>query len=193
MICRWIVTSSAVVGLAGERHRDHHALLLSARQLVRIGGEAALRLGQAHLDQQRLGARHRLLRAEAQVPHERLANLLADAEHRVQRGHRVLEHAGDVAPAQCLQFGEAGGEQVALHEADRALALGVVGQQVEDRHRGHALAGTRLADQRDGGVLGHVEADAGLTAPDRLDALHHAVDDAHAERHAQILDGQQNG
>jgi hypothetical protein len=47
-ICAWMVTSSAVVGssaissegLAGERHRDHHALALAAGQLVRIGASA---------------------------------------------------------------------------------------------------------------------------------------------------------
>ena len=44
--------------LAGQRHRDHHPLLLAARELVRIGGEAALRLGHADLGEQRLGARH---------------------------------------------------------------------------------------------------------------------------------------
>ena len=47
------------LGLAGERHRDHHALLLAARELVRIRGEPPLRLGHADLDEQRLGARQR--------------------------------------------------------------------------------------------------------------------------------------
>ena len=57
-ICAWMVTSSAVVGssairsvgLVGERHRDHHALALPARELMRIGVEASLRLAQARPD-----------------------------------------------------------------------------------------------------------------------------------------------
>ena len=50
-ICAWIVTSSAVVGssaissvgLAGERHRDHHALAHAAGELVRIAVDALAR------------------------------------------------------------------------------------------------------------------------------------------------------
>ncbi len=53
------------LGLAGERHRDHHALLLAARQLVRMGRQAALRIGQADFGEQRLGARQRLAPATA--------------------------------------------------------------------------------------------------------------------------------
>ncbi len=49
--------------LAGERHRDHHALLLAARELVRIRGEPALGFRHADLDQQRLGALERLAAA----------------------------------------------------------------------------------------------------------------------------------
>jgi hypothetical protein len=43
------------LGLAGQRHGDHHALLLAARQLVRIGLQAALRLGDADLVEQAFG------------------------------------------------------------------------------------------------------------------------------------------
>ena len=124
-IWRWIVTSSAVVGssaikqlgLAGERHRDHDALLLAARELVRIRRQSPLRLGHADFGEQRLGARGRLAPAQAEVLHQRLGDLLADREHRVERAHRVLEHAGDLASAQRLQLGEARGEQVATLEA----------------------------------------------------------------------------
>ena len=61
-ICAWIVTSSAVVGssaisssgLAGQRHRDHHALAHAAGKLVRIVVDARARVGDAdhlqHLD-----------------------------------------------------------------------------------------------------------------------------------------------
>ena len=133
----------------------------------------------------------RLAPAHAEMADQRLAQLRADAEHRIQRGHRVLEHAGNLAPAQRLQLRQRCGQQVAALEADRAAALGVLGQQVQDRHRGDALARARLADQRDGGVLGHVEADAGVAAAHRL-----RVGDVRtapeAEAHAQVVDGQQH-
>ena len=38
--------------LIGDRHRDHHALLLPARELVRIGAQPRARLGDAHLREQ---------------------------------------------------------------------------------------------------------------------------------------------
>ena len=180
------------LGLAGKRHRDHHALLLASRELVRIRLQPPPGLGQAHLEQQLLGAHHGLLRLQAEVLDERLADLVADGEHRVQRRHRVLEDARDVAPAQRLQLGERGGEQVAAHERDVPMPLGVVGQQVEDRHRRHALARARLAHQRDGAVLGHVEADAHVVAADGLRALHDAVLGAHAEGDPQVLDRKQH-
>ena len=68
-----MVTSSAVVGSSAissfgsqaERHRDHHPLLLAAGELVRVGVEAALRLGHADFAEQRFGALHRRAPAEA--------------------------------------------------------------------------------------------------------------------------------
>ena len=133
-----------------------------------------------------IGALHRRARIQAEVLHQRLADLLADREHRVQRGHRILEHAGDLAAAQLLQLAHRRGQHVAALERDRARALGVVGQQVQDRHGGHAFARARLADEGDGGVLGHVEADA----LDGVEALHHAADLAGAEGDPQVLDAE---
>ena len=95
------------LGLAGERHRDHDALLLAAGELVRVRRQAPLRLGHADLGEQRFGARDRLAPAHAEVLDQRLGDLLADREHRVERAHRVLEHAGDVAAAQRLQLARA--------------------------------------------------------------------------------------
>jgi hypothetical protein len=40
------------LGFAGQGHRDHHALLLAPRHLVRVGGHAPRRLRDAHLAQQ---------------------------------------------------------------------------------------------------------------------------------------------
>ena len=71
-IWAWIVTSSAVVGSsadqqlgpAGQRHGDHRALALAAGQLVRVGVDAPLGLGDAGARQQLDGARARRVRAQ---------------------------------------------------------------------------------------------------------------------------------
>ena len=107
--------------LARERDRDHHALAHAARELVRVGVGAPLRIGDA--DQA-----HQLERALARAPpavaepHERaLGDLLADAHHRVQRRHRLLEDHRDRAAAQLAPrvLVEARSEVDAL-ELDRA-------------------------------------------------------------------------
>ena len=77
--------------LAGERHRDHHALAHAAGELMRIfprargGGRDADQVEQAD----RLGARR--FAAHPAVLDERLRDLEADGEDRVQRAHRLLE------------------------------------------------------------------------------------------------------
>jgi hypothetical protein len=171
------------LGLAGQRHGDHHALLLAAGHLVRVGLQAARRLGDAHLVEQLLGALPGRSLPQAHVLHQRLAQLRADVEHRVQRAHRVLEDAGDLLATQRLQVAQAKAQQVLPLPEDAAAALGVVGQQVQHAHRGDALARARFAHQGHGLVGVDVEGHAlhGLGA--------HAL--AHAEGHAQVLDRKQ--
>ena len=150
------------LGLAGQRHRDHHALLLAARQLVRVARRAA---ASARACRPRPAAPRRA-RSAARRPrprclHQRLGELLADGEHRVQRASSGpgTRRRSPCRAAPAARPAPAFSRSLALPQ-DAAGALGVVGQQVEDRHRGHALARARFADQRHGGVLGDVEAHA---------------------------------
>ena len=105
-----MVTSSAVVGssairsvgLAGQRHGDHHALAHAAGELVRIVVERAsrregMRDQLEHLDRARLRACGEHWSSCSQ---DRLGDLLADRVHRVERGHRLLEDHRDLAAAQ---------------------------------------------------------------------------------------------
>ena len=73
------------LGLAGQGHGDHHALLLATRKLVRIGLEPALGLGQAHLVQQLLGPGPRGTAAHAQVDVQRFHELRPSTAHPRQR------------------------------------------------------------------------------------------------------------
>ncbi len=68
---------------------------------MRVRARAADGIGDAdrleQVDRPQLGgaARHARL-----VHHDRLGHLVADALHRVERGHRVLEHHRQLPPAQ---------------------------------------------------------------------------------------------
>jgi hypothetical protein len=114
-----MVTSSAVVGssqisslrLAGQRHGDHGALALAAGELVRVGVDALLGLGDAGARQQFDGARPRGVGAQALVQGQHLADLVAHREQRVQRRHRLLEDHADArtADAAHLPLGLASG------------------------------------------------------------------------------------
>ena len=86
--------------VAGERHRDHHALAHTAGELVRVLVDALLGVRDAdHL----AAARSSALRAWSLfIPMcscERLADLPVDRQHRVERGHRVLEDHRDLVAA----------------------------------------------------------------------------------------------
>ena len=156
-ICAWIVTSSAVVGssaistfgIARQRHGDHHALAHAARELVRIGVHAALRLGDVdaaqHLDRpvHRLAARHAL------VQRDRLADLAADRQQRVERGHRLLEDHRDLVAADVLHLALRSSSSrltPSKRIAPPTMRPGGFGDQPQDRQRGDALAAAGLAD-----------------------------------------------
>ena len=89
---------------ARERHRDHRALALPARELVRIALRAALGVLDADPLERRHRLRPRLVAAQRRVQLERFDDLVADREDRVQRRHRLLEDHRDVAPAHVLQL-----------------------------------------------------------------------------------------
>jgi hypothetical protein len=135
--------------VAGERHRDHHALAHAAGELVRILVEPPLGVGDVHAVQQRerpgarLGSRHLL------VPDQRLGDLLADLHVRRQRGHRVLEDHREARPAHLVELGRRPAEQLASLEARGASDLGVRGQQPHHGEEALALARTRLAHDAD--------------------------------------------
>ena len=142
-ICAWIVTSSAVVGssammsfgIAREPDRDHHALAHAAGELVRILVEAALGVGDAHHLQELGRALARGGHVHPQVDQQRLHDLEADGEHRVERRHRLLEDHRDVAPANLAHLVVGELQQVAALEEDAAAddAPGGLREEPHDR------------------------------------------------------------
>ena len=85
---------------AGEGHRQADALLLAARELVRVAPQVGGVVRQRDLAHDLRDAGRALLRPRAEAVHlERLAQLRADAQGGVERRGRVLRDVRDEAPA----------------------------------------------------------------------------------------------
>ncbi len=87
---------------AGEGHREADALLLAARELVRVAAQVRRRRRAARTSRIISATRSRsLAAARAEAVHlERLAQLRADPQRRVERGGRILRHVRDDPAAQ---------------------------------------------------------------------------------------------
>ena len=137
----WLVGDEQL-RIARQRHRDHDALLLTARHLVRVLVERHLGLRNADLLEEferagtSLGASHLL------VQQDRFGHLIADAIDRVERGPRLLKDHGDVFAAHMPHLGARQLNQIAAEERDapRRDARPDVGQQSHDRQRRDRLA-----------------------------------------------------
>ena len=144
---------------AGERHGDHDALAHAARQLVRILLQPALGLGDAHGGQRldRRGAGRG--RADVAVRADRLGELAADRQDRVQRRHRLLKDHGDVAAAHPAHGGFGKRRELAPVEADRAAGDARIrlGKEAHDGERRHRLAGAGFARDAERLAGGEVE------------------------------------
>ncbi len=148
-------------GLVRQAHRQHDALAHPAGILVRIGLHGPLRRRHAHAAQQRHGALARSRRGEAAMRGHRFHELLGDAQHGVERGHRVLKDHRDLAAAHVADFVLAEPREVAATKDDAAAddARGLV-QQPHDGFRADALARAGLADDAERLAGAEVEADA---------------------------------
>ena len=103
-----------------DRDRDHHPLAHAAGELMRIGGEAALRRRHPDLVEQLDRAPAGLPLAEAAALAQRLDHLVADREDRVQARGRVLEDHRDLGPAELGQTVLGGRRQVLAEPTDLA-------------------------------------------------------------------------
>jgi len=155
--------------IAGECHRDHGALAHAAGELVGVFLDPLFRLGNAHQLQHFGGPPHGRGAGQALVQDQRLADLAADGHDRVERGHRLLENHGNLVAADGAHRRLIEPDQVDAVETCRAAddAAGRIRHQPQDRERRHALAATRLADDRQGLAAGERERHAvhGLHQP----------------------------
>ncbi len=136
--------------VTGQRHRDHRPLPHAAGQLVRIFAGPLCRLGDLNQPQHF----HRLIVGgalrEILMEPQRLGDLVADRQHRIERGHRLLKDHRDLVAADVSHLGFFELYQVLSIEGDRAAddLSGWVGDQAHDRQRGHGLAAAGLANHR---------------------------------------------
>ena len=127
--------------LEHQRHRDHDALALPARQLVRVAGHHAVGVGQQHLldDGAHLGAA--LGGRQRGVLGQHLVDLVAAGHHRVQGRHRLLEDHRHARGAQFTQARQGGVRDVlALQQDAPAGHRQLLGQQPHHALRDDALA-----------------------------------------------------
>jgi hypothetical protein len=131
---------------AGQGHRDHRALPLATRQLVRKSIDTTLGFGNAGARQQLDGAGARRVRPQRGVQLEHLADLVAYRVQRVERGHRLLEDHADAPAADAAHLALGFSDQVLALEADRSGGHRSV-HQAQHRQRGDRLTRAGLANQ----------------------------------------------
>ena len=168
-ICAWMVASSAVVGssaisrsgCAGQRHGDHDALV-HARPKAGADSRSSRRLASAMptWSSSRSASASRRRAREAAMQLQRLAELPADAMHRIEAARRVLEDHGDALAAHALEQPRRRADQLLAVEAHRAADTGARRQQAERRQPGHALARARFADDARAPRPAHRQIDA---------------------------------
>ncbi len=159
------------LGLAGQRHRDHHALAHAARELVRVAVDARARIGDADRLQHLDGVLVRLLFGVAEVQLRDLHQLPRDAHEGVERGHRVLEDHRDALAANLPHLlGRDSSEMSCPSKSTspETMLPGRARDEADDREVRHGLARPRLADDAERLAAPQVEADA-------VDGLHGAV------------------
>jgi len=128
------------IGPVGQRYRDHHPLPLPARELMRIGVQAAFRLADAHPLEQLHDPGPCRIAGQPLVQLEALAELLFQRVQRVERGHRLLEDIADIVAAHLSQPLVRGADHLLAGMEHAARHLRRRPQQRNQRQRRHRLA-----------------------------------------------------
>src|SRR6266542_4231627 len=110
-----------------------------------------------------------------------LADLAANGEDRIERGHRLLEDEGDRAAAHAPELARRHGEQIATLEHGLAADDRGLGQQADERHARDALAAARLADDAEHLALAEREGQP-------VDRVHGSVVGVEADREVRYLE-----
>ena len=108
------------VGPVRQRHRDHDALPLPARELMGIGGQPALRVLDSHLVQKFENPLARRSAGKPLVQQKRLRQLLFERVQRIERRHRLLKDEADAVAADFTKLRIARADHLVAVEDDGA-------------------------------------------------------------------------
>ncbi len=137
--------------LGTERQSDHDPLTHAAGKFVRIGAQALGRRRYAHLPQQVQRALPRFGRPDRQMGPDRLFDLVADREQRIEAGQRVLENRADLAASNLVHCRRRKIVDPPAFEQDLAGSnSGGRRQKLHHRGTGHRFASTAFADDAQG-------------------------------------------
>ena len=183
--------------MADERHGDHHALAHASAHLVRVVVHPLARIGDADEPQHLDRPRPCRLAPQALMDDGRFGDLVPHGEHRVERGHRLLENHRNPVAADRAQLLGSQCQQVASLELDEAAGADVtrrLGDEAEDGERRDRLTAAGLADDAERLAGVHVERDAVDRAGGTAAVLGHEIrlQVAHPEqglRHVASLRG----
>src|SRR5713101_6923457 len=133
--------------IACQGDGNHDALAHAAAELVRVVLGASFRICNTHQVEHFDGAFPGLVFIELfAVPLDRFSNLVTYGEHRIKRGHRVLENHRDFAAAQIGHLVLVLLQDIFTVEVDLAAndLARWVGYQAHYRKRGNAFAAAAL-------------------------------------------------
>lgn len=140
----------------GKRHGNHGALSQASRELMRKLPGANLRLRHGGKFERFDNPTANLGAAKRRLVHANgFLNLRADAHHRIQRGHRLLENHGDFAAAQLAHSLPSHGREIdtpgdtVLRDSEPCPAASprAVRLKAHEPEREHGLAAARFADK----------------------------------------------
>ena len=100
----WLIGNQQIRPIS-KRHRNHHALTLTTRELMRQAVQARLRIRQTNFVEKVYHARATLLACESCMQQQNFRNLFFDTVERIERCHRLLKHHGDGFAAQRTHIG----------------------------------------------------------------------------------------
>ena len=169
-------------GFARQRDRNRHPLPHPAGELMRILRQPLLGRGNTDRGEQFDAALLRGGHVKLEMLLQRLDQLGADREHRIERRHRVLEHDRQRPPAQPAELLRRKLQQILPIEYHAAGEFCLLRQQLQDRPRQHGLAATGFAD----------DAERPPGADGKVDTIHRAQIAARRRQlDGDILDGKQ--
>jgi hypothetical protein len=110
-----------------------------AGQFVRILPETAFRVCDAYRLQGTKGFGARFALSDGAVRADRFAELTANRQHRVKRGHRLLENHGDLAAADFSHLAFGKGDEITFSQPHFATrnARDPLGEESHHRKRSH--------------------------------------------------------